>query len=467
MLPARTRSYALAPAAPGRAAVLRFLPYIARFKWQFIASFVMAPLGVLISVAIPLLLGAIVDGPIAQRNLTALLWFCLALLGLGVADAGLSFIRRWIMSRATSHIEADIRLDLFDKLQRLQMGFHKSWESGQLLSRMMSDLGLLRRFMSFGLVMLFMNSIHIVVVVVIMVVKLWHVGLAVLIAVIPVVIATFVLMGRFGKLSRRVQDETGDVASSAEESLHGVRVIRSFGRARYAYRGYDERATKLAGSGVARMNLASILWTLLEVFPNVLLLVVLIGVSFGVSRTLIPLISDGVLSGSRPVPSVVLVALNNEDDRPASTRVAAALRSRGIACERLSEPCSVTTMSSSMRTPMPRSSSGTSRSFSLKYSPGSIVKTIPGSSSASRYISRRACAQSWTSMPRWWLVPCGIQRRCHWPSGDSDSSAVPGSRPHSARVRASTSIAAACSSRKRSPGRATAKAASAASSTAS
>lgn len=283
MLPARTRSYALAPAAPGRAAVLRFLPYIARFKWQFIASFVMAPLGVLISVAIPLLLGAIVDGPIAQRNLTALLWFCLALLGLGVADAGLSFIRRWIMSRATSHIEADIRLDLFDKLQRLQMGFHKSWESGQLLSRMMSDLGLLRRFMSFGLVMLFMNSIHIVVVVVIMVVKLWHVGLAVLIAVIPVVIATFVLMGRFGKLSRRVQDETGDVASSAEESLHGVRVIRSFGRAGYAYRGYDERATKLAGSGVARMNLASILWTLLEVFPNVLLLVVLIGVSFGVS----------------------------------------------------------------------------------------------------------------------------------------------------------------------------------------
>ena len=86
MLPARTRSYALAPAAPGRAAVLRFLPYIARFKWQFIASFVMAPLGVLISVAIPLLLGAIVDGPIAQRNLTALLWFCLALLGLGVAE---------------------------------------------------------------------------------------------------------------------------------------------------------------------------------------------------------------------------------------------------------------------------------------------------------------------------------------------------------------------------------------------
>ena len=45
-----------------------------------------------------------------------------------------------------------------------------------------------------------------------------------------------------------------------------------------------------------------------------------VGVSFGVSRTLVPLISDGVLSGSRPVPSAVLVALNTEDDRAASTR---------------------------------------------------------------------------------------------------------------------------------------------------
>jgi histidyl-tRNA synthetase len=58
-----------------------------------------------------------------------------------------------------------------------------------------------------------------------------------------------------------------------------------------------------------------------------------VGVSFGVSRTLIPLLSDGVLSGSRPVPSAVLVAVNDEESRTASEEVARALRSRGIACE--------------------------------------------------------------------------------------------------------------------------------------
>ncbi|MCD6638362.1 MAG: ATP phosphoribosyltransferase regulatory subunit, partial [Nocardioides sp.] len=58
-----------------------------------------------------------------------------------------------------------------------------------------------------------------------------------------------------------------------------------------------------------------------------------VGVSFGVSRSLIPLMADGVLSGSRAVPSAVLVAVNAEEDRRASTDVARALRNREIACE--------------------------------------------------------------------------------------------------------------------------------------
>ncbi len=58
-----------------------------------------------------------------------------------------------------------------------------------------------------------------------------------------------------------------------------------------------------------------------------------VGVSFGVSRTLIPLIADGVLDGSRPVPSAVLVAVNAEEQRATSTDVARSLRARDIACE--------------------------------------------------------------------------------------------------------------------------------------
>ena len=58
-----------------------------------------------------------------------------------------------------------------------------------------------------------------------------------------------------------------------------------------------------------------------------------VGVSFGVSRTLVPLLADGVLAGSRPVPSAVLVAVTDEDSRSASEAAARALRARGIPCE--------------------------------------------------------------------------------------------------------------------------------------
>ena len=283
MLPAKPRNHALAAAHPKRPQVLRFIPYIKPFWPQFALSFAMAPLGVLLSITIPRLLGGVVDGPIRDGDAGGVVWFAFLLLLVGGAEALISLIRRWIMSRATSHIETNIRLDLFDQLQRLPMSFHKSWDSGQLLSRIMSDLGLLRRFMSFGLVMLFMSALHIVVVLVIMVTTLWQVGVAVLVLVVPVIIATYLLLRRFGPLSRQVQDDTGDAASAAEESLHGIRVIRSFGRTAYAFDGYDQRAVTLHDSGVKRMNLASVLWTLLEVFPSVLLVIVLIGVSFGVS----------------------------------------------------------------------------------------------------------------------------------------------------------------------------------------
>ncbi|MGI8702845.1 MAG: histidine--tRNA ligase [Nocardioidaceae bacterium] len=58
-----------------------------------------------------------------------------------------------------------------------------------------------------------------------------------------------------------------------------------------------------------------------------------VGVSFGISRTLVPLFAEGVLDGSRPVPSAVLVALVDEDSRPVSAGIARRLRARGIACE--------------------------------------------------------------------------------------------------------------------------------------
>jgi histidyl-tRNA synthetase len=63
-----------------------------------------------------------------------------------------------------------------------------------------------------------------------------------------------------------------------------------------------------------------------------------VGVSFGVSRSLIPLLADGVLAGSRAVPSAVLVALVDEQGRPTSDALADQLRANGVPCEVAASP---------------------------------------------------------------------------------------------------------------------------------
>ena len=78
------------------------------------------------------------------------------------------FIRRWIVSKATLGVETDIRVQLYAKLQRLPLAFHSRWASGQLLSRITSDLSIIRRFLGFGLVFLGVNILQIVVVVAIL-----------------------------------------------------------------------------------------------------------------------------------------------------------------------------------------------------------------------------------------------------------------------------------------------------------
>ncbi|MCL2317127.1 MAG: histidine--tRNA ligase [Actinomycetia bacterium] len=58
-----------------------------------------------------------------------------------------------------------------------------------------------------------------------------------------------------------------------------------------------------------------------------------VGISFGITRVLAPLIAKGTLGATRPVPSAVLVAVDAEETRGTADGVAAALRARGVACE--------------------------------------------------------------------------------------------------------------------------------------
>ncbi|UXA17316.1 ABC transporter ATP-binding protein [Mycobacterium sp. SMC-4] len=253
----------------------RLLPYLMPYRVRWIAMFVVALASLSATIAIPLMTRAVIDGPVRNQDQQGLWVLGSAALGIGCAEAVLWFIRRWLVARATMGVEADIRKDLYAKLQILPMSFHGRWDSGQLLSRIMNDLGTIRRFMSFGMLFLLLNVLQITVVTAILLVMYWPLGVVVGVSIVPITLTVLHFQREYTRLSRLAQDQAGNVATHVEEAAHGLRVVKSFGREDHVYRRFDAELTDLYDTQVRRVAVSAKFWTLLEIIPNLTLIVVL------------------------------------------------------------------------------------------------------------------------------------------------------------------------------------------------
>ena len=269
--------------------LLRLLPYLRPYRVRWIAMITVAMVSLVATVAIPLMTKAVIDGPVRHRDQHGLWVLGLAATAVGIAEAVLWFIRRWLVTRATMGVETDIRKDIYARLQILPMSFHGRWQSGQLLSRIMNDLSTIRRLLSFGLVFLLLNLLQIVVVSGILLAMYWPLGVVVLISVLPVTATVLRFERAFTRLSRRAQDQSGHVATHVEESALGLRAIKSFGREEYVFDRFDEQARQLHDTQVRKVAVSARFWTLLEVIPNLTLIVVLGLGAYAAGRGLVTL----------------------------------------------------------------------------------------------------------------------------------------------------------------------------------
>ncbi len=239
---------------------------------------------VFVSISIPLVTKAIIDGPISDGDRSGIWPLGLLALALGIVEAGLILIRRWVQARAVLGVETALRGDIYRHLDALPMEFHARWQSGQLLSRITGDLSTIRRFSGFGLLFLVINILQLTVVTALLLHLYWPLGLVVAIAAVPVIYLSMSFENRYVKVSRRVQDQQGDVATQIEESTLGIRVIKSFGRSEHAFEAFDARVSTLYDSQVAKVRLQAKFFTFLEILPNLALVIVLLLGALAVGR---------------------------------------------------------------------------------------------------------------------------------------------------------------------------------------
>ncbi|MDT3724594.1 ABC transporter ATP-binding protein [Streptomyces sp. DSM 41972] len=248
--------------------LLRLWPYVRPVRTRLFTAAFIAVLASCIGLVIPLVLKWMVDGPIADRDPAGVWLGALYLLLLGLAEALLFGFRRWLVARPLSHVEAEMRADLYRRLQRLPIAFHDRWASGQLLSRATTDLMLLRMFLAFPLTFLLVNGVTILVGVGIMLVQDWTLGLVILVPAVPVLITCVVFEKRYSRAARQAQDQVGDLTTVVEESVLGIRIIKGFGRHRSQARAFRELSGKLRGTELHKARLLATILGIIVTLPE-------------------------------------------------------------------------------------------------------------------------------------------------------------------------------------------------------
>jgi ATP-binding cassette subfamily B protein len=257
-------------------ALWRVGPYLRPHKKRigFIAVSAMLSIGA--QLTIPLIAKAAIDGPITEGDKQGLVPLFLLAVALGLFELALTYRRRLSLARLATTVETELRDDFYEQLQRLEVGFHDRWQSGQLLSRANSDISLIRRFASFGAIFLLVIVVEVIAIFVLLLnLDVW-LGLLTLATAIPVLLLCRRFERNYHVVVRDIQDQTGDLTTMLEESARGIRVIKAFGRADVMFGHYDTRCRELRGTELERVRIHTQFIWVLGLIPNLTLAAVLL-----------------------------------------------------------------------------------------------------------------------------------------------------------------------------------------------
>ncbi|WP_426226589.1 ABC transporter ATP-binding protein [Pseudarthrobacter sp. DSP2-3-2b1] len=233
--------------------ISRLYPHVKPIIPRLVLGLVCALLASIVALTIPQVLRVLVNESLKPGGASSAVWMAaVVILALGITEAVLVALRRQFVINPATTVETNMRVTLYGHLQDLTVSFHDRWGSGQLLSRAMTDLNFLRRWMAFGAIMLVVTTLTVIIGIAVMFSMSWQLALIFLAAAVPIMAFSFRFRTRFSKVARRSQDQAGDLATTVEESVHGIRVLKAFGRSREALENFNEQAEELRQTEIAK-----------------------------------------------------------------------------------------------------------------------------------------------------------------------------------------------------------------------
>jgi subfamily B ATP-binding cassette protein MsbA len=236
-----------APLRPGRLwTVLRRIFRLSRpYRARLYGALVLTALGSMVGLVVPLGLRELLNAVFEEANRGLLDTLTLALAGLFVVQALVSFGGTYLLEWTGERVVADLRQRLYRHLHRLDLGFFSDHRTGDLTSRLTNDVGSVRSAVTSALAELLKQSLSLVGSIALMVALNWRLSLIIFL-VVPVVTGAAVYFGRkIRSLARDIQDQLADTTAIAEEALAAMRVVKAFARSPHEVRRYDEAVDAL------------------------------------------------------------------------------------------------------------------------------------------------------------------------------------------------------------------------------
>ncbi|WP_411374318.1 ABC transporter ATP-binding protein [Arthrobacter sp. MPF02] len=252
--------------------ISRLYPHVRPIIPRLVLGLLCALMASVVALAIPQVLRVLINESLKPGGAAEAVWISAAvILVLGVAEAGLVALRRQFVINPATSVETQMRVSLYGHLQDLTVSFHDRWGSGQLLSRAMTDLNFLRRWMAFGAIMLVVTTLTVIIGISVMFAMSWQLALIFLAAAVPIMAYSFRFRTRFSKVARRSQDQAGDLATTVEESVHGIRVLKAFGRSREALENFNEQAEELRQTEIEKARHQAMFTMVVTLLPELAL----------------------------------------------------------------------------------------------------------------------------------------------------------------------------------------------------
>ncbi len=221
------------------------------------------------NLATPVLIGRAIDEGIGPRRLGVIFVVVGYLVGLALARGLFTFLQGYLAERASQGVAYDLRDALFERIERLSFSYYDRVQTGQLVTRLTSDVEQIRTFAGSGVVQLSNAAVMMVGTTALLLYLDWQLALVAL-AIVPVIATLLVrFVGRIRPIFREVQQTLGRLNTVLQEDLLGVRVIRAFAREDYETARYTSVNEELLDRNLTTVRVFANNFPFVFLFANV------------------------------------------------------------------------------------------------------------------------------------------------------------------------------------------------------